>query len=343
MSSRRKKRNDEETSYWSSYSDMMAALLLVFVLIIAFTMMQSKKQYEDKEKELIEQQRLVNEQQSEMEEQENELSAQQEKLETQQNRLKEQESELNSQKGQLDLLVSDNQSKESELTAQQSKLDALVAENQSKESELQEQQSVVQSQQKTMQEQQEKLDKLIGVRSEIVEALKKEFDDTELGVRVDPQTGAIAFDSSIMFDFNDAELKPEGTDFLKEFVPRYLSILLQDNFRDYISEIIIEGHTDTVGSYLFNLELSQKRALSVAKFCLQENNTDFGTNIDIDELRKLVTANGRSFSDPVYSANKSVDMDASRRVEFKFRLKDEDMITEMSDILAGDTEQRTEG
>ena len=194
-----------------------------------------------------------------------------------------------------------------------------------------------------MQQQQEKLDKLIGVRSEIAEALKKEFDDTSLGVRVDPQTGAIAFDSSIMFDFNDAELKPEGTDFLKQFVPRYLSILLQDDFRDYISEIIIEGHTDTVGDYLFNLELSQKRALSVAKFCLQEGNADFSMDIDIAELRKLVTANGRSFSDPVYNSDGSINMDASRRVEFKFRLKDEDMISEMSDILAGNTEQSTEG
>ena len=46
-----------------------------------------------------------------------------------------------------------------------------------------------------------------------------------------------------------------------------------------------------------------------------------------------MTANGRSFSNPVYNTNGSIDMDASRRVEFKFRLKDEEMVEEMVKIL----------
>ena len=38
-------------------------------------------------------------------------------------------------------------------------------------------------------------------------------------------------------------------------------------------------------------------------------------------------------SNPVYGEDGKIDMDASRRVEIKFRLKDEEMINEMKTIL----------
>ena len=51
------------------------------------------------------------------------------------------------------------------------------------------------------------------------------------------------------------------------------------------------------------------------------------------QLRELVTANGRSFSDPVLDEYGNEDMDASRRVVFKFRLTDEQMIEQLKSIL----------
>ena len=69
-----------------------------------------------------------------------------------------------------------------------------------KQEELKQQQALVQSQQEQLQEQQEQLDKLIGIRTELIEALKKEFDGTDLSVKVDEKTGSIALDSSILFD-----------------------------------------------------------------------------------------------------------------------------------------------
>lgn len=255
MAYKKNRVEDEETTYWLSYSDMMAALLLTFVLIISFTMLQAKKQYEQKEQELVEQQQLVAEQQE-----------------------------------------------------------------------------LVEEQQAVMEKQQEQLDKLVGVRSELIEALKEEFDDTDLRVSVDPQTGSITFDSSVLFDFNKYTLKESGKEFLEEFLPRYLSVLLSSDYKEYISEIIIEGHTDTQGEYLMNLELSQKRALSVASFCLDEEGGILPI-AEVLELRSIVTANGRSYSNPIYNSDGTVNMDASRRVEFKFRLKDEDMVSEMMEIL----------
>ncbi len=56
-------------------------------------------------------------------------------------------------------------------------------------------------------------------------------------------------------------------------------------------------------------------------------------------LQDILTANGRSYSDPVYMADGvTVDMDASRRVVFKFRMKDSEMIDQMSAILEGQQE-----
>ena len=201
-----------------------------------------------------------------------------------------------------------------------------------KQEELKQQQALVQSQQEQLQEQQEQLDKLIGIRTELIEALKKEFDGTDLSVKVDEKTGSIALDSSILFDSGQFALKASGEELLQKFLSKYIGVLTDKQFNDYISEIIIEGHTDTQGDYLYNLELSQKRALSVATFCLDENKKVLST-AKITKLRKIVTANGKSFSNPILDKDGKEDQNASRRVEFLFRLKDDEMINDISDIL----------
>ena len=48
---------------------------------------------------------------------------------------------------------------------------------------------------------------------------------------------------------------------------------------------------------------------------------------------KILTAKGRSYADLIY-VNGVEDSEASRRVEFKFSLKDAEMIEEMNRILS---------
>ena len=60
------------------------------------------------------------------------------------------------------------------------------------------------------------------------------------------------------------------------------------------------------------------------------------TSAQLSVLYDILTAKGRSYSDPVYDAYGNVDMEASRRVEFKFRLKDSEMIDEIREILSDD-------
>ena len=284
MARRKRRSNDEETSYWLSYSDMMAALLLIFVLIISFTMLQSKRQYEEKERELLAQQNVIGEQQEQLDKQKDIVNQQKEELDQQKNIV--------------------NQQK-----------------------------NIVNQQQEQMQAQQEQLDKIIGIKSALITALRDEFDGSELKVSVDSQTGAITFDASVLFDKGKYEIKDEGKNFLDQFLPRYFSVLLKEDFHQYISEIMIEGQTDTTADYLYNLELSQQRALAVAKYCLDEKSSSIPKD-QIEQLQKIMTANGRSFSNPIYKEDGTIDMDASRRVEFKFRLKDEEMVEEMVRILS---------
>lgn len=202
-----------------------------------------------------------------------------------------------------------------------------------KEEMLIEQQKEIDSQKLLLQNQQEQLDKLIGIKEEIIRNLSYELEKTNLSVVVDPKTGSITFDSSILFASASYEISETGNMFLESFIPVYFNAILNSEYESYISEIIVEGHTDTKGSYLYNLDLSQKRALSVSSYCLENAGSFLDDGMNIEKFQKILTANGRSYSNPIYNEDGSVNMDSSRRVEFKFRLQDEEMIAQMKGIL----------
>ena len=174
------------------------------------------------------------------------------------------------------------------------------------------------------------LKNVVGIRTEIIGELQSKFNNSSM--RVDPVNGSITFSSDVLFEYGKATLTEPSKESLKEIIPIYLDVLLQDAYKDYIAEIIIEGHTDTSGSYKTNMELSTERAMAVAQFCLDKKN---GLNeAQIARLQTMLTVNGRSFSSPVYKPNSQViDMEASRRVEIKFRLKEDEMIEKIAEIL----------
>lgn len=304
MAGRNRRTPDEETTYWLSYSDMMAGLLLTFVLIISLTVLRSKIQYDAKQDELAGK--------------EQELIIQSKELENERLTIDEQGAKLNAQ----ELKLSEQEGK---LLVQQQKLEE-------QQNLLIEQSELMQQLRDLMDDQQAKLDKIIGIRKELVEDLKKEFNDSSLSISVDEKTGAITMDSSILFAKNQYKLKDTGKDFLSEFIPRYLKILMSPKYSQYVSEIVIEGHTDTEGDYLFNLDLSQKRAYSVAEYCLSKKSKILSEK-ERENLEKVLTTNGKSFSSPILTEDGEIDADASRRVEILFRLRDEEMINEMLEIL----------
>jgi outer membrane protein OmpA-like peptidoglycan-associated protein len=181
----------------------------------------------------------------------------------------------------------------------------------------------------------QKVDSIIGIRKQIIDDLKNQFRDSDLQVDIDPQTGAIRFSEGVFFETNKYQIKLSGKEYLKKFIPQYISVLLSEKNKECISQIIIEGHTDPSGSYMHNLELSQRRAFEVTKYILSDEFTEINEEGKM-ELRKILTANGRSFSQTIKNEKNEVDYGRSRRVEFKFRLKDEEMIHEMEKILKGE-------
>ncbi|MGM8213094.1 OmpA family protein [Virgibacillus sp. W0430] len=174
------------------------------------------------------------------------------------------------------------------------------------------------------------IDQIMGVREQLVSDLKNEFSTSDLAIEVDEKTGAIIFNTEILFEYDEAKLKPTSFQFLDEFVPKYLDTLFASGYEDYIAEIIIEGHTDRDGTYLYNLELAQERAYSVASYILSDA---FPYKHIQNNLEEKLTVNSKSFSDYRTNDHGEYSAEKSRRVEFKFRLKDEEILDKTREIL----------
>ncbi len=303
---RQKKRTykDGGNNYWISFSDLMSAMLLVFVLIMFYGIYEYMNVLELRTAEMLEQSGILKESQQKLDESEQLQVQQAAKLLLQQNKLEEAEQLLAQQRKELEEAQKQLDISQGELSEKQTQLEAQTA----------------------------KLNALIGVRPAIISSLSEALQKNNIKGKVDPLTGAITMDSGVFFDHGSYELKQSGKDFLDKFMPVYLRVILGEPNRQYISEVLVEGHTDTTGTYMSNLALSQQRALAVANYILSDDYTAI-TQEERAKLREIITANGRSFSDTIKNDDGSVNMDASRRVEFKFRMKDEDMIRQMSEML----------
>ncbi len=310
-------------SAWISYSDIMAALVMVFALFLIFNLyhyntkiqVQAAK-LEEQEGILIIQQGKLDQQSAELENLRIDLGAKEDALSAQTIILIGKQEELDNAKAQL-------AAKETELASLQLVLNAQAETLAQQEAQLAQQQAALRSQSK-------KLNTMVGVRSEIVAELSGALAANNLRAEID-SSGNITLESTVFFQTNSSEIRADGQEMLRRFLPVYLEVLLRPEYSDYLGEIIIEGHTDTTGSYINNLKLSQNRALAVAIYCL--NIVDGSKRA---QLERLLTAKGRSYSDPVYNLDGSVNMDASRRVVFKFSLKDAEMVDELNNILNGE-------
>ena len=309
---RKKKSENNGFNVWRSYSDMMAGVLLLFVLIMCVTLFQAQKSYNESLQERDEKIALQEEYTQELLDKQNALDKKDETLQNQDAQLKTQDEKLAEQEQQLAALAAKLKEQESTLNAQQSALDEKTAQ---------------------LKDQQAQIDQIIGVKADVIEALKNEFSKNNINVDIDAQTGALTLEASVMFDYDQAELTDAVKQALEQILPIYCKVLLQDDYMKYLAEIIIDGYTDTDGDYSYNLQLSQQRSLAVAQYLLDIQG-NFLDATQSQNLEKYLTVNGHSMANPVLDANGNVDKDASRRVEVKFRLKDEEMIDELNQLLS---------
>jgi outer membrane protein OmpA-like peptidoglycan-associated protein len=101
---------------------------------------------------------------------------------------------------------------------------------------------------------------------------------------------------SMQFDFDEATLRPEN----RELLSKIVGILLTS--RNY--GIYVYGHTDSVGSEEYNLDLSERRAQTVREY-LTENGID----------PQIITSKGFGKSRPIVPGTSAEAQAQNRRVE----------------------------
>ena len=289
------------------------------------TLDQQQATMNDQKQTLANQQRTLNEQQATMD-------AQKQTLEQQQQTLADQQATMDTQKQTLEQQRQTLADQQATMDTQRQKLEQQQTTLEQQQATMAAQQSKLEVQQQTLEDQQAQIEQLVGLRPKLIASLSNALREANISAQVDPTNGSIALESDVLFETGKSVLTQRGRDFIDRFLPVYLKVLLSEDYRPYVTEIIIEGHTDSTGTYISNLKLSQERALAMASYVL----TDDYRMISASQkqiLRKLATANGRSESDPVLDARGRENLDASRRVVFKFRMTDEQMISQLKDIM----------
>ena len=172
-----------------------------------------------------------------------------------------------------------------------------------------------------------KIRSLTGIKLKVISELKASLGDK---INIDKESGSLRLASNILFDKGSSELKEGAKSELQANFIEYVNTLIGNrNIARYLDKIIIEGHSDSDGSYLYNLNLSQKRAFAVMNHLIT---LDY---IKRNNIKEKMVASGRSYLDNI-KINGVEDKDASRRIEVKFRLKNEDAMYEIGRILDAD-------
>lgn len=174
--------------------------------------------------------------------------------------------------------------------------------------------------QKTVQQQRLKM--------EVAKKIEQELQNKHIDAKIDRMSGDLEIPSSALFEVNSYVLKPEGKKFLDKLTPIYINTIFSSKkLVDNIDSIIIQGHTDSQAfaglknvneQFIYNMDLSTKRANSVAAYMLgakykPEYNEGF---------RQMITVEGRSFNDLILDDQGNEDMAKSRRVEIKLKVAD---------------------
>lgn len=332
---------------WISYSDLMCSLLLFFVLILSVSLYQyfimletTQTELEAQQAKLDQQQIILLDQQAQLDTQTLQLAAQQVTMDNQNALIVIMQGEIAGKQAKLDEQEAELLAAQADLKLSQQELANAIVLMEQQKAELNSNKIALSAAQKELEDQKNafriqtsQLGSMVGVKAEIIAEVSSSLNARHVSAKVDPNSGDIAIDSRMLtFETNKATLSADSKRFLDTFVPVYLEVLMRPEYKDYLGSIIIEGHTDMSGSYERNMELSQERALEVLLYIRSMYQHDA---LMLDRLDQILVATGKSYSDPVLNAYGYPDPDASRRVEFKFSLRDSEMIEEINRLLNG--------
>lgn len=331
------KNKNQEENFWVSYADLMAGLLFVFILVIASIVIKylytqhSLEDSEDTKSKLF----------YELAKTKNMYEKSLEDLKNVNQKIVLSNKEVEKLKALLleyDINIKDEKSKNDGLNLALNDSSNQIA-LKDEELKLLADKLLVQTQihQKMVEDfdiAKLKIKTLTGIKLNVIAKLKEKLGNS---IHVDEKSGAIKFSSNILFDQNSYILKEEAKKELSSVLKNYLSLLLDDkDISKYIENITIEGHTNSDGTYLANLLLSQQRALAVMQFLYESN------IVDKKLLSTFVNSSGRSSADLILDKKGLEDKDASRRIEIKFNIKNEEAIKEIQNYLDKQNENRVQ-
>jgi outer membrane protein OmpA-like peptidoglycan-associated protein len=119
-------------------------------------------------------------------------------------------------------------------------------------------------------------------------------DDMAIAQRIESERTSVGL--PIKFAYNSAEILPESMPFLEEVG----KMMTMSDFAD--RQLIIEGHTDAVGSASYNLELSRRRAQAVRNYLA----TNFGVSTNRLTTKGLGKSKPLPGRDPFDAVNRRV-------------------------------------
>ncbi|WP_151949509.1 OmpA family protein [Aliarcobacter butzleri] len=322
-----KKNQNNDENFWISYADLMAGLLFVFILVIGaivikYVYSQSSLESSEEAKsqlfyELAKTKNLYESTKDELDKAKNQINLKLSEIEKLKALLLEYELNSKDEKDKNEKLALELSEKTNLISLKDDELkllaDKLLV--------------LTQVHQKMVEEfdiAKLKIKTLTGIKLNVISKLREKLGKS---INIDEKSGAIKFSSNILFDQNSYILKEESKKELSTVLKQYLNTLLDDKeIKKYIESITIEGHTNSDGTYLSNLQLSQQRALAVMQFLYESN------IIDKKLLGTYVNSSGRSSSDLILKDGVE-DKDASRRIEIKFTIKNEEAMKEIQNFL----------
>ncbi len=328
-------KKDENTNFWISYADLMAGLLFVFILLIGAIVTKSiilknslnsnksklkknKTALELKNEEIKRLKKLLLQKNTQLASFSKRVIILQSVINDVNASLLEKERKLKDYEGKVLVLSNELTDVKSKVSLRDEQIVKLLNELGEKETRYD---RLVADLQKTK----KRIKSLTGIRIKVIAELKKALGNK---IEIDPKTGSMRFSASILFDKAKATLKPGAKEELKKVFLEYVKALLSnEDIKKHLDKIIIEGHTDSDGGFLYNLQLSQKRAYEVMNYLLT---LEF---VKKHHLKDIMIASGRSYLDPILDKNGKEDKDRSRRIEIKFTLKNQDAMKEIEKIL----------
>jgi outer membrane protein OmpA-like peptidoglycan-associated protein len=146
--------------------------------------------------------------------------------------------------------------------------------------------------------------------------LVRDLVQNEGNVALSSDGRSISFGDRARFGFNEWRLTEEGELAIRRFVPRLVKVANSPEGRKVIKHIVVEGFTDTTGSYLSNLHLSLMRSQSVLCAIAADTGEATLSPAELEDVRALFVVGGYSFN-----AAKSTP-EESRRVELRMEFLD---------------------